>query len=270
MIRPKILVVTIATGKYLGYFERNLPGWRRAFGAAGEVTFQVLTDSIREGGHNLGPDVEVMFQKQLEWPMITLLRYEILLSQVNFSSFDFVVWLDADMEAVGNVPASIFEHRSIVLARHPGYELPIIRPSRKSWPSRILSVIAILIRANTGYFALGDWECRESSTAFVPRKSRKSYVHGAVWLGPSMELREMCSLLAERTSEDLRNGIIAIWHDESHLNWYAANFKPVLADLGFSDWEESTNFGTRPTIFLSQDKAVLDAAFNDGDGEDLS
>lgn len=270
MIRPKILVVTIATGKYLGYFERNLPGWRRAFGDAGEVTFQVLTDRIEGEGRALGPDVEVKFQKQLEWPLITLLRYEILLSQVNFSSFDFVVWLDADMEAVGNVPASTFGHRSIVLARHPGYELPVIRPSRKSWPRRILSAVMILIRANTGYFTLGDWEYRECSTAFVPRKSRKTYVHGAVWLGPSMELREMCALLAERTSEDLRNGIIAIWHDESHLNWYAANFKPVLADLGFSDWKESTNYGTRPPIFLSQDKAILDAALITEDGEDLS
>ena len=33
----------------------------------------------------------------------------------------------------------------------------------------------------------------------------------------------MCSLLSENIRKDLESGFVAIWHDESHLNWYFAS-----------------------------------------------
>ncbi len=258
MMQRKILVVTIATGKYSDYFIKNLPGWRRAFENLGEVTFQVLTDRPPEEFKELKPGVALSFQEQLDWPDITLLRYEILLKKVDFDCFDVVVWLDADMDAVGKVPSELVSSGEIVMARHPGYELPHLKSTGISWGRKILRVADIVRNANTGSTSLGDWESRRDSQAYVARKARKIYVHGAVWLGPSGKLKDMCNLLADRTALDTKNGIVAKWHDESHLNWFAANHRVRLANFGFSDWVEALNFGSRPAVFMSQDKAELD------------
>jgi hypothetical protein len=40
----------------------------------------------------------------------------------------------------------------------------------------------------------------------------------------------MIRVLADRTREDLDRGIIATWHDESHLNWFASGHAHQLMD----------------------------------------
>ena len=49
-----------------------------------------------------------------------------------------------------------------------------------------------------------------------------------------MGLREplgvMIDELANRTRRDLQRGVVAIWHDESHLNWFASYHAHELLD----------------------------------------
>jgi hypothetical protein len=60
----------------------------------------------------------------------------------------------------------------------------------------------------------------------------------------------MCTILAEHTQEDLKKGIIAIWHDESHLNHYAANFPVAILDSRFS-WVSNYRNIRHLTPFIS-------------------
>jgi hypothetical protein len=71
--------------------------------------------------------------------------------------------------------------------------------------------------------ALGSWESSKASNAYVPRLKRKTYFCGGIWLGNKEVFLEFCELLKKRVNDDLERNIIAIWHDESHLNWWAAN-----------------------------------------------
>jgi len=70
---------------------------------------------------------------------------------------------------------------------------------------------------------LGSWETKPESLAFVPRQLRKQYVCGGTWMGRGQELLSMIHELAAHTRTDLDAGRVAVWHDESHLNWFAAN-----------------------------------------------
>ena len=84
---------------------------------------------------------------------------------------------------------------------------------------------------------LGSWENSRSSTAYLELKERKNYVHGAVWFGKQDPVMKMCKLLAENIRKDLSSGYIAKWHDESHLNKWAAqkSFNTSSPELCFDE-----------------------------------
>ena len=68
---------------------------------------------------------------------------------------------------------------------------------------------------------LGAWECDVKSTAFVARESRTKYFCGGTWFGKRDSIIDLVNSLSTRVGEDLEKNIIAIWHDESHINRWA-------------------------------------------------
>ena len=50
----------------------------------------------------------------------------------------------------------------------------------------------------------------------------------------------MCEVLNNNINEDLKKGIIAVWHDESHLNSYLVDKKVKLLNPSYGypeDWD---------------------------------
>jgi hypothetical protein len=46
------------------------------------------------------------------------------------------------------------------------------------------------------------------------------YYQGCLWGGKVPDVLEMIEELESRVNEDLKNNVIAVWHDESHMNKY--------------------------------------------------
>ena len=67
---------------------------------------------------------------------------------------------------------------------------------------------------NTG---TGTFERRLESEACVTGE-QQSYYQGCLWGGRIESVIPMMKLLRDRVDKDYENGIIALWHDESHLN----------------------------------------------------
>jgi hypothetical protein len=161
------------------------------------------------------------------WPEATLFRYKFFTEMRHEISEEFLVYLDSDMRLRSD-PSEIIRMLSksdgIGVVSHPGYFRPNGIHKIKLYfrnPSFILRDIKISIINSKN---LGAWERNNQSNAFVKRRYRTSYVHGAVWFGFRENFLDMCNILSKRTQSDFENGLIASWHDESHLNWFITNY----------------------------------------------
>ena len=75
----------------------------------------------------------------------------------------------------------------------------------------------------------GALETNPESNAYVKEfKDFPVYFQGCLWGGKVPEVIDMVKELDRRTKEDLSKDIVAVWHDESHLNkFYIDNFESV-------------------------------------------
>jgi hypothetical protein len=170
------------------------------------------------------------------------------------------MWLDTDMQIIREIKFNelLLKSKSIYFARHPGFVFSA-RSFSKLALKRKLRILVSYFRAFSHLqLVLGDWETRRESTAFVSNLERKNYVHGAVWVGEVRNVLAMCKQLAENIDFDLDKKLVAKWHDESHLNWYASNFSDVsFLPKNFSGWVKSWQFDVSNTYVLSLDKTEL-------------
>ena len=168
--------------------------------------------------------ITVVKTDTLGWPDATLLRYRLIASARYTVEGEVVMHLDADMRVVAPVGPELTPwswHGGIALVRHPGfyrgnrYSAFVTRHPRLA----VTDLKGWLLRER----GVGQWETREESRAYVPPQRRQEYVCGGVWFGRTAEFLSMVDTLARRTDADLRDGVVARWHDESHLNWFAAH-----------------------------------------------
>ena len=180
----------------------------------------------------LGESLVVSKVAHQNWPLPTLLRYHYLTSTSDQISGRLVMHLDADMLFVSQVDfpeiESVLGLKGVALVKHPGFFRPTGISKIKFYAKNLKNLVGDC-RALLRFGGLGSWERNKESRAFVPRSQRNVYVCGGTWLGRKEEILDLCKVLISRIDEDLEAGIMAIFHDESHLNWYQAkNQLPLL------------------------------------------
>jgi hypothetical protein len=192
------------------------------------------------------------------WPDVTLLRYKLFSSQQAKINEDLLMYLDSDMLVKRDFTSELFKNirnDRVAVVQHPGF-------ARNKGLSFLIDML-INPRLITPYFrkfklsekGIGSWELNPNSKAFLPNEKRKVYVHGAVWFGWNYEFMKMCKILAERTEQDLDNGIVATWHDESHLNWYIANNNVDILNNRFSGYQDYPNLDHFDSAIVTIPKA---------------
>lgn len=189
-------ILTIATGKYIKYVNPLWESVKKHFLKSHNVTMFVFTDSEDFTPENGQIKIH---QKHIPWPGPTLFRYNIFNSNKNaLKNMDYLFYCDADMLFVDDVGDEIFGN--LVGTIHPGF---YNKPRE--------------------YFT---YETNPKSKAYVPSNEGSIYYAGGFNGGTSNAYLKMAEVLSERVLEDRKNGIIAIWHDESHLNRYFIENKP--------------------------------------------
>lgn len=213
------------------------------------------------------------------WPEATLLRYRFFDSEKEHLAEDLLMYMDSDLIVKSDfsklVYKSAFGNR-IVLVDHPGFARsgPHRGPFALNWlrnfpffEMRVNRILEKLQRfglwRGNARFQAGSWETNSNSTAYVPWLKRRQYFYGAIWFGKNDVFQNMCKLLRQNVDMDLKSGIIAVWHDESHLNWFAANHGCKIASKDFCTSEENQ-------LKLKALSSILALTKNPGEGRNPS
>lgn len=206
----KVAIAFIGTSKYLNFLPQYYEKIHDNFLPNTEKTFLVFTD----GEGDFPEDVKVYQQDHLEWPYITLTRFEIInRSREEILKNDWFVFLDADTLVVDKITEEDFvSEKSLFGVWHPCHHLGM--PPHNKLP--------------------GAFETNSSSLAFVDTEKElpDTYYQGCFWGGRVPDVLELIDELQDRVKKDLDNDVIAVWHDESHLNRYFLENKEKVRTFG--------------------------------------
>ena len=186
-------LLIVGTGKYVEFVPPLISSAKKYFCTNHDVTFFVFTDG------KIDDDKQIVRieQKRLGWPHDTLMRLSMYdKHRDKMEKMDYLFACDADMLFENVVGDEILSDR--VATQHPGYV------GRR-----------------------GTYESRRTSTAFVNRTEGAYYFAGGFNGGSRKEFLKMASVLTENIKKDLEKNIIAIWHDESHINRYFIDNPPT-------------------------------------------
>jgi histo-blood group ABO system transferase len=254
-------VVSVATNRYVHYWMEMAASADVLLFPGTELTLHVFTDQpelVEAFAPRLSRiRVNPIRIQALTWPAATMQRFQLISDHADQLTEQVLVHLDADMVVVAATPSNMDPQAWIggmALVRHPGYRRPRGSGRLKFYLRHPMRMGRDLARfAKEG--ALGTWERNPASTAYVPRGKRRAYVCGATWMGLRESFIASCALLAANTAQDDGNGLIALWHDESHMNWFAANRPRSLLDSEYCFVEGSANLADLKPLIVAVEKS---------------
>ena len=206
----KVAIIFIGTNKYLDFLPTYYESIEKYFLPNSEKTIFAFTDGELD---DVPDNIKVYHQEHLEWPYITLKRFEIInKARADLDSMDWLVFLDADTRVVDTVTEEeFFSDKPYFGVHHPCH--------------------ALKMQPHTEY--PGAFETNTNSRAGVTEEDDTSmYYQGCLWGGRVPEVLDMIEELDGRVEEDLSNDVIALWHDESQLNKFYSEVKEDVHLLG--------------------------------------
>ena len=146
----------------------------------------------------------------MEWPFITLKRFEIInKAREEILKNDWFVFIDADAFVVGKVTEEEFLERCCGATTDEVPLFGVHHPChRAGMPPH---------KTKTGAY-----ETDEKSEAYfdVSKELPPIYWQGCFWGGKVPPVLAMIDEIQGRVNRDLENDIVALWHDETHINKY--------------------------------------------------
>lgn len=192
---PKnIGLLIVATGKYISFVSPLIESARKHFCQGHHVTYFVFTDQPFVSSL----DVVRIEQSRLGWPYDTMMRYKVYLDNWDkLQEQDFLFACDADMLFVGDMGEEILGQRVATL--HPGF-----------------------------VGKRGSYETNPQSKAYIGKREGRYYFAGGFYGAAKESFFHILKTNLSHIEEDLKRGVIAVWHDESHWNRYCIDFPPSL------------------------------------------
>jgi Glycosyltransferase family 6 len=150
-----------------------------------------------------------IYQPDVGFPGATLQRYRMFYEQASLlTDFDQVFYCDVDMLWVAPVTGDMIFSEGITATLHPGY---------------IVDRIQKLVHIRT----VGTPDRNPRSTAMIPQDANNKYFCGGFNGGDARAFLQMSDVLRQNIDKDYAAWVMAMWHDESHLNRYLYDNPPA-------------------------------------------
>lgn len=198
IIDMKIAILYICTGKYHLFWKDFYSSACKFLFTEHEKHFFIFSDaSPLLFEHD---DVTVIYQKKLGWPYDTLKRFHMFLTvESTLKKYDYIFFFNANCVFQCPVDSKILPttNDGLLVVQHPGFF------SKK--PNSF------------------TYDRNPKSLAYIPYGKGACYVAGGVNGGVAEKYIDLAYDLAWAIDKDAMHGVIALWHDESHLNKYILN-----------------------------------------------
>jgi len=189
----KVGLLVVATGKYISFVKPLLDSANNYFCLQDEVTYFIFTDGVPPAY----PNMVKFHHERVGWPYDTMMRSAMYLQHADeLAHMDYLFACDADMLFVDMVGSEIFSDR--VATQHPGF-----------------------------VGKRGSYETNMNSSAGVSANEGQYYFAGGFYGGSAREFLRMTHTMVANIYADLDKNMIAVWHDESHLNRYFIDNPPT-------------------------------------------
>jgi len=230
----KIAVMYICTGKYEKFWDEFYSSCEKHFYPDVHKDYFVFTESNRILTEK-HPNVFVYYQVKTGWPYDTLLRFQWFESvHDRWQDYDYCYYFNANSVVIADVDESLIPL--------PNADKPLI-----FW-------------CHTMHYDDSEGktfhpERNLNSTAYVAEGEPCRCYGGGFFGGTGSAFHVMCTTLRDRIQTDLTNGIIAVWHDQSHIIKYGREVPhiEVARDLICQE-EKDPVLGKCLIIFKAKDK----------------
>ncbi len=197
----RIAILYIGTGRYTIFWKKFYESCEKFFIKDVKKHYFFFTDSKE---FNNTENTTIVPQKQMDFAHITTLRYKILNSvSEELKNYDYIFFFNGNMEFVKPVSKNEFlpdENEGVVAALHS--------MNKKKTPENF------------------PYEKRPQSTSYIEKG--KYYYHSGILGGLTEQALTMFKICEKMADEDLENGIIPVFHDESIFNKYILEKNPKI------------------------------------------
>lgn len=197
----KVAILYVATADYILFWRDFFITYEQHFLKNCIVHYYVFTDA----DNILYQDnerVHIVKIEHREWPYGTLMRYHIILNtEAELMNYDYLYYMNANCVCINSISEEEFlpREKDLIVVEHFKY----------------------YACNNMDY----SYERNPKSLAYIPYGEGKYYICGGINGGRTEAYLNLCKELKHRIDIDLSNGIIALFHDESHINRYIIDYK---------------------------------------------
>ncbi len=225
----RIGILYICTGNYTVFWDGFYHSSEKNLLSEHEKYYFVFTDGQIETFGN--QRVKVIYQQKLGWPLDTLFRFKIFLQvEEELKKMDYLFFFNANLCINKTIGSEILPEKvdELVVTQHPGF----FSKERKEF----------------------TYETRKESKAYISPEEGDIYIAGGLNGGDSACYLQMIKDLESAIDSDYQKNIVAIWHDESHINRYILDkpFKLLPPDYLYPEgWDIPFE---KNIIILNKDK----------------
>jgi hypothetical protein len=198
----KHAILYICTGKYTIFWEKFYSSCEKYFFHDTEKHYFVFTDGQIPIDNERIHRIE---QKNLGWPGNTLYRYHMFWNiREQLAPFDYIFFFNSNCEFLAPVREEFLpsSKQGITVVQHPGF-----------------------FNKEPDSFT---YDRNPKSQAYIPFGKGSCYICGGVNGGYSDSYLELIYTLKNAIEYDDAKGVVALWHDESHINKYILTYPHKL------------------------------------------